>query len=67
MLMTQLINPYRYGLFTLLYDAESPEGEMLIDYADKEWKEEKHVGETPTHVINEVRQHANNAVMAIEV
>jgi hypothetical protein len=24
MLMTQLINPYRYGLFTLLYDGESP-------------------------------------------
>ena len=36
MLMTQLINPYRYGLFTLLYDSESPEGEMLIDYVDKE-------------------------------
>ncbi|MCH5687166.1 hypothetical protein LWM68_24570 [Niabella sp. W65] len=27
MLMTQLINPYRFGLFTLLYEAESPEGE----------------------------------------
>ena len=41
MLMTQLINPYRYGLFTLLYDSEAPEGEMLLDYADKEWKKEE--------------------------
>ncbi len=63
MLMTQLINPYRYGLFTLLYDAEAPEGEMLLDYADKEWKGLPHVGETPLQVINEVQQHGDMAVM----
>ena len=66
MLMTQLINPYRYGLFTLLYDGESPEGEMLIDYADKEWKGEKHIGETPVQIINEVKLHGDKAVQAIE-
>jgi hypothetical protein len=66
MLMTQLINPFRYGLFTLLYDAESPEGEMLIDYADKAWKGEKHIGETPVQIINEVKQHGDKAVQAIE-
>lgn len=65
MLMTQLINPYRYGLFTLLYDSESPEGEMLLDYADKEWKGEKHKGETPVQVINDVKQHAVKAFDAI--
>jgi hypothetical protein len=65
MLMTQLINPYRYGLFTLLYDSESPEGEMLIDYADKEWKKEKHIGETPAQVIREIEEHANCAESAI--
>ena len=67
MLMTQLINPFRYGLFTLLYDGESPEGEMLIQYADKESKGEKHVGETPIQVINEVKAHGNNAVAALEL
>lgn len=67
MLMTQLIDPYRYGLFTLLYDSESPEGEMLIDFADKAWKEEKHIGETPVHIVNEVRQHANDALIAINL
>ncbi|MFC0775253.1 alpha-d-galacturonidase [Terrimonas alba] len=65
MLMTQLINPYRYGLFTLLYEDESPEGEMLIDYADKEWKKQKHIGETPVQIINEVKQQSDKAVTAI--
>jgi hypothetical protein len=51
MLMTQLINPYRYGLFTLLYDSEAPEGEMLVDYIDKEMKGIKHIGETPVKVL----------------
>jgi hypothetical protein len=66
MLMTQLINPYRYGLFTLLYDAEAPEGEMILDYVDKEWKGVGHVGETPVKVVEEVKQHAEKALAAIE-
>ncbi len=65
MLMTQLINPYRYGLFTLLYEAEAPEGEMLLDYADKEWKGIKHIGETPVKVNEDVKRHAVKAVDAI--
>lgn len=66
MLMTQLINPHRYNLFTLMYESESPEGEMLIDYAAKEWKKEKHIGETPVQIIREVTAHGNNAVAALE-
>lgn len=66
MLMTQLINPYRYGLFTLLYDGESPEGEMLVQYAEKDWKGEPHIGETPVQIIREVRTEAAEAVTAIE-
>jgi len=62
MLMTQLIDPYRYGLFTLLYDSESPEGEMLLDYADKEWKGLQHVGETPVQVIDKTSSNGFNAV-----
>ena len=65
MLMTQLINPYRYGLFTLLYDCEAPEGEMLIDYADKEWKKEGHKGETPPQISLEVATHGSKAVRYI--
>ncbi|RXK57986.1 hypothetical protein ESA94_18385 [Lacibacter luteus] len=65
MLMTQLINPFRYGLFTLLYDAEAPEGEMILDYADKQQKGIKHIGETPPQVAKEVVVHGNNAVTSI--
>ena len=66
MLMTQLINPFRYGLFTLLYESESPLGEMLIEYAEKDWKGEKHIGETPPQIIYEVKDHGKQAVAAIE-
>lgn len=66
MLMTQLINPHRYGLFTLLYESESPEGEMLIQYAEKEWNLQPHTGETPVHIIREVKDHGMKAVTAIE-
>ncbi len=66
MLMTQLINPYRYGLFTLLYEAESPEGESLAEYAEKEWNGQKHTGETPVQIIREVKEHGDKAVAAID-
>jgi hypothetical protein len=64
--MNQLINPYRFGLFTLLYNSEGPEGEMLIEYAEKEWKKEKHVGETPVQIMQEVVAHGAKAVQSIE-
>ncbi|QDK80591.1 hypothetical protein EXU85_19060 [Spirosoma sp. KCTC 42546] len=66
MLMTQLINPFRYGLLTLLYESEAPEGEMIIDYAEKDWKHEKHIGETPVQIADEVIEHGKKAVEAID-
>jgi hypothetical protein len=66
MLMTQLINPFRFGLFTLMYESESPVGEMLIEYAEKEWKGKRHIGETPPQIINEITLHGKKAVDAIE-
>ncbi|BAV05185.1 hypothetical protein SAMN05421788_105358 [Filimonas lacunae] len=66
MFMNQLINPFRFGLFTLLYNSEGPEGEMLIEYAEKEWKQEKHMGETPVDIIQQVIAHGEKAVQAID-
>lgn len=66
MLMTQLINPYRFSLLDLLYNSESPEGEKLIDYAEKEWKHQPHTGETPVQIIREVAMHGNTAVAALQ-
>jgi len=65
MLMTQLINPFRYGLFTLMYESEAPEGEMIIDYAEKEWKKQGHIGETPVQIAKEVVEHGKKAVASI--
>lgn len=65
MTMPQLVNPNRFGLFTLLYNSEGPEGEMLTEYAAKEWQQQPHIGETPVQVINEVKEHGQKAVAAI--
>jgi hypothetical protein len=65
MLMMQLINPFRYGLFTLLYESEAPEGEMIIEYAEKDWKKQGHIGETPMKVAQEVVVHGKEAIAAI--
>lgn len=66
MTMTQLINPFRYNLFTLLYESEAPEGEMIIEYAEKEWNKQSHIGETPVRVAEEVLEHGRKAIQAIE-
>ncbi|MCJ8210027.1 hypothetical protein MUY27_09925 [Mucilaginibacter sp. RS28] len=66
MLMSQLVNPEKYGLFTLLYNSEGPEGEMLSEYAEKEWKHQSHVGETPVIVIDNVKKYGKKGVEAID-
>jgi len=66
MFMSQLVNPERYGLFTLLYNSEGPEGEMLSEYADKEWNHQPHIGETPVRVANDVVQEGRDAIKAID-
>lgn len=65
MLMAQLVNPEKFGLFSLLYNSEGPEGEMLSEYAEKEWKHLPHTGETPTKVIDNVIQYGAKATEAI--
>ena len=66
MLMTQLINPYRYGVFTLMYESEAPEGEMIIEYAEKDWNKQAHIGETPVQIAKEVVEHGKKALTAID-
>jgi len=66
MFMTQLIDPERYGLFTLLYESEGPPGESLGQYAEKEWKHLAHEGETPEDVIKTTREEGRAAMAAID-
>jgi hypothetical protein len=65
MTMGELVDPEKYGLFSLLYNSEGPEGEMLSEYALKEWKHEPHKGETPVKVINDIIEEGHKAVESI--
>jgi hypothetical protein len=65
MLMSQLVNPEKYGLFSLLYNSEGPVGEMMSEYAEKEWKHQQHTGETPVKIIDSVIRQGQQAVEAI--
>lgn len=66
MLMSELIDPEKYGLFPLLYNSEGPEGEMMSEYAAKEWKHQPHTGETPVKVEEDIVKEGRLAVADIE-
>ncbi|UKM64296.2 glycoside hydrolase family 20 zincin-like fold domain-containing protein [Flavobacteriaceae bacterium GSB9] len=66
MFMGQLVNPFKYHVYKNFLSSNGPVGEILIDYAEKEWKGEPHVGETPPQIIEEVVAHGKQAVKAIE-
>jgi len=64
--MSQLVDPEKYGLFLLLYNSEGPEGEMLSEYAAKEWNHQPHTGETPVKVAADIVEEGRLSVEAIE-
>jgi len=66
MFMSQLVNPYKWQVYSNFYSSNGPEGEILIEYTEKEWLKKPHKGETPPQIINEVVVHAKKAVEAIE-
>ena len=65
MTLDQLVKPEKYRLWPRLVDSDSPIGERLREYVEKEWKGQAHVGETPTEVIDQVLSHSQTAVMEI--
>lgn len=66
MTMSQLVNPKKYRVWPELYNSDGPEGETLTEYVEKEVKGEKHIGETPVQIIDEVVKHGKLSVEAIE-
>lgn len=66
MFMGQLVNPFKYHVYKNFLSSNGPVGEILIEYAEKEWKGEPHVGETPPQIIDEVVAHGKRAVAAID-
>ncbi|WMI66208.1 hypothetical protein RBH94_03385 [Aestuariibaculum sp. YM273] len=66
MFTSQLVNPYKYRVYPGFYESCGPVGEILLEYAKKEWEGEPHVGETPLQIINEIVNHGKAAVEGIE-
>jgi len=66
MTLDQLVNPKPYKPFEDLWLSQSPPGERLQEYVEKEWKHEPHTGETPPQIIQEVLEYSQKAVQEIE-
>lgn len=66
MFMSQLVNPYKYTIYPGFYESCGPEGEKLIEYVEKEWKHQPHVGELPLDIVAQTEAHGDKAVAAID-
>ena len=68
MFMSQLVNPYKYTIYPGFYESCGPAGEKLIEYIEKEYKQQPHVenGEMPLTLIEECLAHGQAAVAAIK-
>jgi len=66
MFMSQLVNPYKYSIWPGFYESCGPEGEKLIEYVEKEWKKQPHIGEMPLDIVAQVIAHGDKAIAAID-
>lgn len=62
MKVSQLVNPYKYTIYPGFYESCGPTGEKLIEYVEKEWKHQEHVGELPLDIVNQCVEHGDKAV-----
>ena len=65
MTMGELVNPYKYTIYPGFYESCGPQGEKLIEYVEKEWKHEQHVGELPLDIAMQCVTHGELACSAI--
>jgi len=66
MTMAQLVNPYKFTIYPGFYESCGPEGEKLIEYAEREFKHQEHVGELPLAIVSQCQRHGDAAVRNIE-
>lgn len=66
MTMSQLTNPERYRPWKELWESQSPQGERLDRYVERELGGQPHIGETPIDIADDVDYHAAKAERAIE-
>ena len=65
MKMAQLVNPYKFTVYPGFYESCGPQGEKLIEYVEKEWKGEQHVGELPLDIAQQCVDHGMKAAEEI--
>ena len=66
MFLDQLVSPEKYRAFPELWESQSPPGERLQEYVDREWRKQPHEGETPPQIIAEVLDFSQKAVAALD-
>ena len=66
MTLDQLVHPERYRPFPELWESQSPPGERLQEYVSREWRKEKHEGETPPQIIAEILEFSQKAATAMD-
>jgi hypothetical protein len=66
MFLSQLVNPAKWKVYPGFHESCGPEGELLIEFMNKEWNKQPHTGETPPQLISEAVAHGNAAVAAID-
>jgi len=66
MFESQLVNPAKWRVYPGFHESCGPAGELLLEYAKKEWNKLPHSGELPTQIIAEITEHGRLAVEAID-
>jgi hypothetical protein len=66
MLLEQLVNPAKFRPFPELWESQSPPGERLQEYAEREWNKQPHDGETPPQICDEVLDFSARAVESVQ-
>ena len=66
MTLDELVHPEKYREFPELWESQSPPGERLKVFAERDWKKQPHEGETPVSINAEVLAFSSQAVAAID-
>jgi len=66
MFESQLVNPAKWRVYPGFHESCGPAGELLLEYAKREWNKQPHSGELPTQIIAEITEHGRLAVEAID-
>jgi len=66
MTLDELVRPEKYREFPELWESQSPPGERLKEYAEREWKKQPHEGETPVSLNAEALAFSASALAAID-